>query len=253
MNTLRYMSFDIRRALKEPTALVVSVALPSILFIVFGASQNGTDRPINDGNVASYVMIGMAAYGAITGAVGTVGSMVVDEISGWGRQLALTPLRAWQRIIAQIATTMSRATLAVIGVFLCGYFGSASMPIREWLAAGVLSIIAVIPFSLYGLIFATAFRSSAAVSLSTLSVVPMSFLGNAFTPMPESFMPFARFTPIYGSVSLARYPMTDGMQALSSAPYTVDDPLWYALVNIAAWTLIFALICTLLWRRDKGR
>ena len=96
MNTLRYMSFDIRRALKEPTALAVSIALPSILFIVFGASQNGTDRPINDGNVASYVMIGMAAYGAITGAVGTVGSMVVDEISGWGRQLALTPLRAWQ-------------------------------------------------------------------------------------------------------------------------------------------------------------
>ena len=102
MNTLRYMSFDIRRALKEPTALAVSVALPSILFIVFGASQNGTDRPINDGNVASYVMIGMAAYGAITGAVGTVGSMVVDEISGWGRQLALTPLRAWQRIIARL-------------------------------------------------------------------------------------------------------------------------------------------------------
>ena len=127
------------------------------------------------------------------------------------------------------------------------------MPIREWLAAGVLSIIAVIPFSLYGLIFATAFRSSAAVSLSTLSVVPMSFLGNAFTPMPESFMPFARFSPIYGSVSLARYPLSDGIQAISSAPYTVDDPLWYALVNIAAWTLIFALICTLLWRRDKGR
>ena len=48
MNTLRYMSFDIRRALKEPTALAVSIALPSILFIVFGASQNGTDRPIND-------------------------------------------------------------------------------------------------------------------------------------------------------------------------------------------------------------
>ena len=35
MNTLRYMSFDIRRALKEPTALAVSIALPSILFIVF--------------------------------------------------------------------------------------------------------------------------------------------------------------------------------------------------------------------------
>ena len=58
-------------------------------------------------------------------------------------------------------------------------------------------------------------------------------------------MPFARFTPIYGSVSLARYPLSDGIQAISSDPYTVDDPLWYALVNIAAWTLIFALICTL--------
>ena len=242
MSTLRYISFDIRRALKEPTALAVSIALPSVLFIVFGASQTGTDRAFNDGNVAAYVMIGMAAYGAITGAVGTVGNMVIDEISGWGRQLALTPLRAWQRTVAQIVTTMARAALAVIGVFLCGYFGSASMPIREWLAAGALSVVAVIPFSLYGLVFASAFRSSAAVSLTSLSIVP-----------PESFMPFARFSPIYGSVSLARYPLSDGIQAISSAPYTVDDPLWYALVNIAAWTLIFALICTLLWRRDKGR
>ena len=248
MSTLRYISFDIRRALKEPTALAVSIALPSVLFIVFGASQTGTDRAFNDGNVAAYVMIGMAAYGAITGAVGTVGNMVIDEISGWGRQLALTPLRAWQRTVAQIVTT-----LAVIGVFLCGYFGSASMPIREWLAAGALSVVAVIPFSLYGLVFASAFRSSAAVSLASLSIVPLAFVGNAFAPMPESFMPFARFSPIYGSVSLARYPLSDGIQAISSDPYTVDDPLWYALVNIAAWTLIFALICTLLWRRDKGR
>ena len=253
MSTLRYISFDIRRALKEPTALAVSIALPSVLFIVFGASQTGTDRAFNDGNVAAYVMIGMAAYGAITGAVGTVGNMVIDEISGWGRQLALTPLRAWQRTVAQIVTTMARAALAFIGVFLCGYFGSASMPIREWLAAGALSVVAVIPFSLYGLVFASAFRSSAAVSLTSLSIVPLAFVGNAFAPMPESFMPFARFSPIYGSVSLARYPLSDGIQAISSAPYTVDDPLWYALVNIAAWTLIFALICTLLWRRDKGR
>ncbi|WP_315498568.1 ABC transporter permease [Corynebacterium durum] len=253
MSTLRYISFDIRRALKEPTALAVSIALPSVLFIVFGASQTGTDRAFNDGNVAAYVMIGMAAYGAITGAVGTVGNMVIDEISGWGRQLALTPLRAWQRTVAQIVTTMARAALAVIGVFLCGYFGNASMPVREWLAAGALSVVAVIPFSLYGLVFASAFRSSAAVSLASLSIVPLAFVGNAFAPMPESFMPFARFSPIYGSVSLARYPLSDGIQAISSDPYTVDDPLWYALVNIAAWTLIFALICTLLWRRDKGR
>lgn len=182
MSTLRYISFDIRRALKEPTALAVSIALPSVLFIVFGASQTGTDRAFNDGNVAAYVMIGMAAYGAITGAVGTVGNMVIDEISGWGRQLALTPLRAWQRTVAQIVTTMARAALAVIGVFLCGYFGSASMPIREWLAAGALSVVAVIPFSLYGLVFASAFRSSAAVSLASLSIVPLAFVGNAFAP-----------------------------------------------------------------------
>ena len=35
MNTLRYISFDIRRALKEPTALAVSIALPSVLLIHF--------------------------------------------------------------------------------------------------------------------------------------------------------------------------------------------------------------------------
>ncbi|MBF0582111.1 MULTISPECIES: hypothetical protein [Corynebacterium] len=48
------------------------------------------------GNVTAYAMVGMAVYGGITAAVSTVGTTVVEQTTGWGRQLALTPMTGSQ-------------------------------------------------------------------------------------------------------------------------------------------------------------
>ena len=33
----------------------------------------------------------------------------------------------------------------------------------------------------------------------------------------------------------------------------IEDPLWYAYVNIAVWTMVFVGLCLLLHKRDKER
>lgn len=253
MKLSRYIHLEIRRMFKNRNALFFSVFLPVLLYFVFGSTQTGTDQTLGDGNVAAYVMIGMAVYGGITGAVGTVGNIVVDETSGWGRQLSLTPIKPWHRLVTHIITTCLRISLPVAAVFISGYFSGAIMPTNEWVLTALLSVLACIPFSLYGLAFGTAFRSQSATSAATGFVIPLSFLGNAFSPLSENILEIGRFSPVYGTVSLARYPLTDGLQAISSAPFIVTDPLWYAAANVIAWTLIFAGINILLWQRDNGR
>ena len=127
------------------------------------------------------------------------------------------------------------------------------MPPGEWLASAVLCVLMSVPFGIYGIAWAKLLRSPSAVSIAGSSVVVLAFAGNVFTALPESFLSFARFTPAYGPAALARYPLAEGMQIISTEPYSLSDPLSYAVMNTLAWTLLFVLVVVVLGRKDKAR
>ena len=89
---LRYALYDIRASLFSMDRFFFGVALPIVFFLLFGAMQEYASQPMGEGNVAAYVMIGMALYGAVQNTVAISGSTVTELSSGWNRQLALTPL-----------------------------------------------------------------------------------------------------------------------------------------------------------------
>ena len=68
------------------------------MYVVFGL---GSDDPVGSADVAMYVMVSMAAYGAVTATTGVAGSAALERTTGWGRQLALTPLRPLSFLGAQ--------------------------------------------------------------------------------------------------------------------------------------------------------
>lgn len=244
---------NLKRHLLNVSNLVFSMFLPILLFLFFGALQDYGAEMMKHGNVTAYVMVGMAVYGGITAAVSTVGTTVVEQTTGWGRQLALTPMTGAQLLASQCVVILFRAMFPVAAVFITGAITSAEMDASVWALTFVLSVLVTLPFGLYGMIFGQIFKSDSAVNISSSALVILAFAGNAFMPLPEFLMAFARFTPMYGAVSLARYPLSDGVQAISEAPGFVQDPLWYAVANVVGWTVIFATICLMLNKRQKGR
>ncbi|WP_312098587.1 ABC transporter permease [Corynebacterium dentalis] len=244
---------NLKRHLLNISNLVFSMFLPILLFLLFGALQDYGAQMMKHGNVTAYVMVGMAVYGGITAAVSTVGTTVVEQTTGWGRQLALTPMTGAQLLASQCVVILFRAMFPVAAVFITGAITSAEMDASVWVLTFVLSVLVTLPFGLYGMIFGQIFKSDSAVNISSSALVILAFAGNAFMPLPEFLMAFARFTPMYGAVSLARYPLSDGVQAISEAPGFVQDPLWYAVANVVGWTVIFATICLMLNKRQKGR
>ncbi|WP_317259691.1 hypothetical protein [Kocuria atrinae] len=64
-------------------------------------------------------------------------------------------------------------------------------------------------FALYGLAAGLLFRSEGAVGAASGLLVVFAFLGNVFMPLSGALLEFARFTPLYGIVGLARYPITE--------------------------------------------
>lgn len=253
MNFALYTVIDLRRVLSDRAGLFFSIGLPVIFYLLFGAMQQYSDMPLNDGNVAGYVMIGMAVYGGIVAACNTVGNVVVEQTTGWGRQLALTPLSSATILGSKAIIILVRAALPVAAVNIAGLFTNADMPAGQWITAALLSVLVSLPFGFYGMLFGLIFRSDSAVSISSTGLVILAFIGNAFSPLPGFLMGLARFTPMYGPSALARYPLSEGIQSISDGSGTVTDPLWYAVVNIIAWTLVFAGLCALLGKRQKGR
>ena len=107
-------------------------------------------------------------------------------------------------------------------------------------------------FALYGLCFGLRFRSEAALSAAGGSIVILGFLGKIFFPLSGTLLAIAKFTPLYGYVALARYPVSGGAM-LDGTGELVQEAWWIPVVNVLAWTLILALTATWLVRRGRSR
>ena len=84
-NTLSYIGHDLLRLRRELTVLVFSVVLPIFFYLLFGAMDDYTDEPVDGGNISALVMLGMAVYAGVTGAVGAAGSTITEAERGSSR------------------------------------------------------------------------------------------------------------------------------------------------------------------------
>lgn len=253
LRTLRFTGFDLRRLIGDWAMLFFSMALPVIFYLVFGAAMGYGSEPFGSGNVKASVMIGMALYAGITGAVAASGNVVVETKTGWGRQLALTPLTTGQRTAATVAGILVRAVLPVLAVFTVGALTGAVMPGGAWVACPLLCVAGAVPFGFYGMIWSLLVATDTSVSIASTSVVILAFLGNVFMPLPEGLLTVGRFTPLYGVSALAHWPLGHGEQTVSFGEGSTTDPLWWALLNIAGWTVVFVTAAIALQHRERGR
>lgn len=251
--TLHFALHDLRRTLRMIEGTFFTIALPAGLYLMFGALTEWADQPAGHGNVAAYTMTSMAAYGAATATTSIAGTAAVERMRGWTRQLALTSLTQGGYLAGKVIVALVLAFLAVACVDVTGALTGAEYDSGLiWATSLVLTVIAATPFALYGLAAASLFRSDAAVSAATGLLVVLGFLGNVFLPLSGDLLEFARFTPMYGTVALSRWPQLEGA-VIDTGDGPSSDPLWFVLTNVLVWTAIFAMICVAARRRRTGR
>ena len=248
-----YYQLELRRLLRDRVTLFFTVALPAVMYFLFGASPDYGSEPIRDGNVAMWVMIAMAAYGAVSATTGIGGSIAIEQMQGWTRQLGLTPLQESDFIKVKVATAVTVAAAPISIVYAIGFLTGAEAPVYVWATSAFLLILGATTFALYGLGFGLAFRSEAAVSAAGGSLVVMSFFGNVFFPLTGWQLTMAKFTPLYGYVSLARRTLTGGATIDPETSELIPEPLWQTLANVGFWTFAFSAICFVLVRKSRAR
>jgi ABC-2 type transport system permease protein len=240
---LGYAALDLRRQLRDRVSLFFVVALPAFMYLVFGL---GSADAVGSGNVAMYVMVSMAAYGAVTATTSVAGVAVLERTLGWGRQLALTPMRPMAFVAVKTVLAMVVAAVPVTLIYAIGALTGAEGTASDWLLSGALVWLGSALFAIYGLAVCLVFRSENSVGIASGLIVVMAFLGNVFSPMSGLLLDIGRLTPLYGYAALARYPITEGWTASGA-----HDPLWLPVANVLAWTVIFAGAAA--WGVRRGR
>ncbi len=241
----------VRVVLRDPVTLFFIVVLPTFLYLIFGSSEDYAGQDIGNGNVGMAIMIAMAAYGAVTATVGIGGRAAVERSLGWGRQLGLTPLPDRSYVAAKALLAVVVAMMPVALIYAVGALTGAEGNLRAWVLSALVLVAGAVVFALYGLSFGLWFRSETAVSGAGGSVVVLGFLGNIFFPLQGALLDVARWTPLYGYVNLARFPLTEGWVVTGEG--LVHEPLWIPLVNVLAWTVALGVLATWLVRRSRGR
>ena len=233
------LTLELKRMLRNRRTVIFTLILPAALLLAFGGQQ-GWQEEVGSGNVAAYILISMAMYGAALTAA-ACGSMVAVERSlGWSRQLRLTPLNPVVYILVKTFVALVMGALAIASVNVVGLLvGKAEMPAGVWISSAIVALFCTLTFSALGVFVGYLVPSENVMQILGPGLALMSFLGGLFIPLSQ-YAPWVRdiayWTPMYGVAEVAR------------APLTHDLP-WYAVVNAVAWLAIFVVGAA--WRMSK--
>jgi len=237
------------RQVRNPYTLAFTLGMPVAMYLLFGASMGYGTLSAGHGNVKFYVMVSMAAYGTAVAMSSLTSLAATESKQGWGRQLAMTPLGTAGYAVTKLITAVSFAALAVLLVFAAGLAtgAEASDAWRWWASAGIILATGLV-FGLYGLGVGLFFNADSAAALASISMTFFAFFGNVFIPLDGVMLDIARFTPLYGFVSLSRWPLTEGVLTTGQ----VDQP-WMVVLNLVVWAGLFALLVAAGVKRSRSR
>lgn len=245
------VAIDVKRALRDPGVFFV-IGIPVLMYLIFGAAQTYGDERIGNGNVAMAIAVGMAAYGAASATLTLSTSAAVERLQGWGRQLSLTPLTTGQYAAVKSTSAILFATVTLATIYAVAAPTGADATTMAWVVSFLVVLVGALPYALFGLAISYTFRSQVAMSVGTGLLLLFAFAGNLFVPLSGTLLEISRFTPMWGYITLARWPVTEGVWTTSmGVPY--QDELWQAGLSFGVWTLVFAVIAALALRRTGSR
>ncbi|SIS21537.1 ABC transporter permease [Williamsia sterculiae] len=246
--SITYLVTDLRRVLRNRRALIFTVIMPTLMYFVFGSTQGDTSDRIGHANVAAYVMVHMAVYGAVIATTTNAASVVLEQQAGWTRTLRLTPLTPVSYVLTKTGVALTMALLPLLLLSVAGAVTGASAPIGLWAGSVLLGWLSASIFAAFGMAIGSALRTEAAMQLAGGVLTLLAFAGNVFVPLRGAMYTFSQFTPMFGVNALANYPLTEGYSA-----YGQHSSVWVALLNVVVWAGIFGALAVFFYRRSGER
>jgi ABC-2 type transport system permease protein len=238
------LALELRRMARNRRTMVFSLVMPVAFYFMFGTGHRYSEQSAGHGNVAAYIMLSMALYGAMLSTTGGGAMVAVERALGWSRQLRLTPLSAPAYITVKVVVAMVLGGFSVLVVYLGGAFSGAHMDGRLWVETALIAWVGSLVFAAFGVFMGYLLPSENVMQFIGPGLALFAFLGGLFVPLDQmghTFATVARYTPMYG------------LNQLVHSPLTGDAPGWAAYLNVVSWLAVFAGGAAWRFRRDTAR
>lgn len=240
---LSLIRLELRRARRNRRTLFFSALFPVILFLLF--SVGGGSSKLDGLKEASYSMIGLAAYGAMT-ALFTGGGIIAGERSiGWPRQLRVAGLTNRDYIITKALVSYLTAVPGLVLVFIiAGTTKHVHLSAVTWVGAGLSVLVALLPIAALGVAIGYVARPQSLQAIFGGGGTLLAMIGGLLIPaavFPSGIQDVMKVLPTYWAGEAGR---------------KVLEGSWLGLEGtliLAAWTVALAALAGFLFRRDSLR
>ena len=215
-------------------------------YVTFEAPIKLETKPIQTTNLTrfDYTLAGLIGFSMMSlGIFSMSEGFTGDKKAGALRRMQVSPIKAWQLILA---TAFNRIFVGLISVAMM--FVAALIFFDFNMRGDYLSFIALVVISItclfgFGMAIAGwAKDSNQAAPLTQIVSMPMMFLSGVFFPtflMPEWLQKITAFIPLTPIVDGLRYILTEGKTILEIGPQ---------LAIIAVWTIVIYIIAFKVFR-----
>lgn len=241
MNTTQ-LRYDIVRMYRSPALVGLTIALPLVVY--YAVTPSNRHAHPEGITFALYFMTGMAAYGAMWGAVAPGARIARDRAGGWTRHTRTTPLRAGTYLTSKVVTSYLVAIPALGLLYLAGASLGVRLGATTWLEMTGLLLIGLAPFVVIGIALGHLVTAEAAGLAVGGLVVMFALLGGAFGRL---------FTSGAGLTIVKLLPSYWLVQAGASASTGGGDWPAEGWIVLAVWVAALVPLTVLAYRRDTSR
>ncbi len=244
MRSLAYTRFELVRTFRNRRLLGFSLGFPLILFFII-AGPNRNEHNFNGSGISIplYYMVGLVAFGAMSGLISSGSRIATERTDGWTRQLRITPLKPSAYFLAKVATGYALAGLTMIVLYASGASLGVSLGAGRWLEMTGLIVVACVPFAVLGILLGHLLTADAIGPAVGGMVSLLALVSGTWFPLgSHGFLhDTAQFLPSYWLVRASHVSL--GGQAWTAGGWIV----------VAAWTLVLAILARYAYLRDTAR
>ena len=242
MNSL--IKLELVRALRNRKFLFFSVLYPSLLFLIIAGGSGTADEVDGTGlTVATYMMVSMASFGALTAVLmGNSERIAKEREGGWVRQLRLTTLPGRGYVLAKTASAAVVSLPSIVVVFVvAALVKDVRLDAWQWLALTGVIWAGSLVFAALGVAIGYLATGDAVRPITMITYFGLSILGGLWMPsttFPQWLQDIAKWLPTHAYAALGR------AIEQSQAPHAQD------IAILVAFFLIFAGGAAWLYRKD---
>ncbi|MGW2649479.1 ABC transporter permease [Streptomyces sp. NPDC001393] len=242
MNAL--IKLELARALRNKKFLFFSVLYPTALFLIFSSSSGSNQKVDGTGlTVATYLMVSMASFGALTAVLmGNSERIAKERENGWVRQLRLTTLPGRGYVIAKTASAAVVSLPSIVVLFIAAAaIKHVHLDAWQWLALTGIIWAGSLVFAALGVALGYLASGDAVRPLTMIIYFGLSILGGLWMPtttFPKVLQDIAKWLPTHAYAALGR------SIEQSQAPHATD------VAVLAVYFVLFAGGAAWLYRKD---